>query len=60
MLKASCIDLLIKQLYNTQYGALHGGAGLAGAPRARWYGPPMKGVTTWEKSKYNPKNGWKP
>lgn len=48
------------QLYNSTYGVFHGGAGLAGAPGARWYGPEIKNVSTWQNSKHNPINGWRP
>jgi len=47
-------------VYNRTYGTMHGGGGLGGAPRTRWYGPPLKPETTWAKSKYNPTNGWRP
>ena len=49
-----------EQIYNSRYGYANGGAGLAGAPGARWWGPARKPLVTWEQSKYNPKNGWRP
>lgn len=49
-----------EQIYNKGYGYVVGGGGLAGASAVRWYGPPREGLTTWAKSKYNPKNGWRP
>jgi len=48
------------QITNTTYGYAHGGAGLAGLPGARWFGPDRKALVTWEQSKYNPANGWRP
>jgi hypothetical protein len=48
------------QIYSTSYGYANGGAGLAGMPRARWQGPPRKALVSWEESKYNPANGWRP
>ena len=47
-------------VYDKRYGTLYGGGGLQGAPWTRWYGPKMIKAVTWENSKYNPKNGWKP
>lgn len=48
------------QIYNARYGYKYGGAGLEGAPRARWYGPARKPLITWGRSKFNPNNapGW--
>lgn len=48
------------QLYNTRYGYSYGGAGLAGLPSARWYGPPRKPLVEWADSGFNPVNGWAP
>lgn len=49
-----------QSVYNQTYGTAFGGGGLGGAPWVRWYGPPLKPLTTWAQSKYNPKNGWRP
>lgn len=48
------------QIYDTRYGYIVGGAGLAGAPGARWQGPPRKPLGTWEDSRFNPARGWRP
>jgi len=48
------------QITNPNYGYAHGGAGLAGMPQARWFGPDRRTLVTWERSKYNPANGWRP
>ena len=48
------------QLYNHSYGYAHGGAGLAGLPKAKWWGPDPKPLIDWQHSRYNPANGWRP
>lgn len=48
------------QIYNMRYGYAYGGAGLAGLPNARWWGPARKPLVEWSDSKLNPKNGWLP
>jgi len=48
------------QIYANDWGYADGGGGLEGRKSARWWGPPRKPLVTWENSKYNPKNGWKP
>lgn len=53
-------DTTTAQLYNRRYGYKYGGAGLAGAPGARWWGPARETMVSWGKSKYNPANKPKP
>lgn len=48
------------QIYNRRYGYKYGGAGLGGAPGARWWGPKREKLITWAQSKYNPRNKPKP
>jgi hypothetical protein len=48
------------QIYDSRYGYAHGGAGLAGAPGARWWGPTQRPVIEWADSRYNPARGWRP
>jgi len=48
------------QVYDRDFGYKYGGGGLGGAQRVRWYGPPRKPLVSWDDSKYNPKNGWRP
>ena len=48
------------QIYSTRYGYAHGGAGLAGAPGARWWGPKRRPVIEWADSRFNPRNEWRP
>ena len=48
------------QIYSTRYGYAYGGAGLAGLPGARWWGPARKPLIEWVASRYNPANGWRP
>lgn len=48
------------QIYSERYGYAHGGAGLAGAPGYRWWGPKRRPVIEWADSRYNPANGWRP
>lgn len=48
------------QLYDRTYGYANGGAGLAGIPKANWWGPKRKPMIEWSQSRYNPANGWRP
>lgn len=48
------------QIFDSRYGYASGGAGLAGMPWARWWGPARKPLIEWARSKYNPGNGWRP
>lgn len=48
------------QIYSERYGYAHGGAGLGGAPGARWWGPKRRPLVEWADSKLNPANGWRP
>lgn len=42
------------QIYHSRYGYKNGGAGLAGAPSARWWGPKRLPLIAWEQSTRNP------
>ena len=48
------------QIYSPRFGYAHGGAGLGGAPGARWWGPARQTLVEWADSRYNPANGWRP